>query len=101
MLRELFTGRQESAALSRLSEASAVPPDPGESFRPKRSALVVDDDPDIPPVVDLALAGGFFVAALAGLQTTTPTPSIPTRSSLKAFRDSGSMTFDLSPRQQS
>jgi hypothetical protein len=37
------------------------------------------------------LAGGFFGAALAGLQTTTPAPSMPTRISLKSFPESGSM----------
>ncbi len=40
MLRQLFTRRRESAPLS----------------RPKRSVLVVDDDTDIPPLVELALA---------------------------------------------
>jgi CheY-like chemotaxis protein len=55
MLRELFTHGQESAALSRLSEAAVAPPGPAESSHLRRTVLVVDDDPDIVPIVELAL----------------------------------------------
>jgi DNA-binding response OmpR family regulator len=47
MRREPVAGGQESAVLPRL---------PAETSRPKRSALVVDDDTDIPPLVELALS---------------------------------------------
>lgn len=60
MLRKLFLGGQESAALSRLSEATTIPACLDESLRFKRSALIVDDDPDIPPIVRLALARFHF-----------------------------------------
>ena len=36
--------------------AAILPHDPSESFRPRGSALLVDDDPDISPLVELALA---------------------------------------------
>jgi hypothetical protein len=46
------------------------------------------------------LAGGFFVAAFAGLPTATPAPSMLTRISLKTFRNSGSMAFDRVSRPE-
>src|SRR5258708_7096859 len=54
MLCEPDTHGQESAALS--SEPAAVRLPPAEPPRPKRSALVVDDDTEIPPLVGLALS---------------------------------------------
>lgn len=60
MLDRLITLPQESPGPPGLSEL-AVRAIPG-----KRSALVVDDDPDIAPIVELALARfGFEVSAVS------------------------------------
>src|ERR1035438_6092770 len=57
MLRELFTPENYLAAPPRLFETAAAEPlEPCKCSRPKASALVVDDDPDILPIVELALA---------------------------------------------
>jgi len=56
MLRELFLRDKHLEAPPRLVETAAAPPEPCEYSRQKASALVIDDDPDIPPIVELALA---------------------------------------------